>query len=146
MKYNYGKEIASLVGHINTNMKKDIQNKFCQCEFTIPQMTVLSLLMQYGELRISDISRLMGLANSTVSGVIDRLEKMKLVTRIRSQHDRRVVTVSIAPQYREMSRQFEMKLENYFADLFQNTAEEDLADIMKGLEKLNTILCQPRQL
>ena len=40
---------------------------------------------------ISALAEAAGSANSTISGVVDRLEKMGLVQRVRSDSDRRVI-------------------------------------------------------
>ena len=64
---------------------------------TFPQTLVLSLLSAEGPMPISELAKATGSANSTISGVLDRLEQMELIQRIRSEKDRRVVYVALAP-------------------------------------------------
>lgn len=55
---------------------------------------VLYTLGKHGSMKLSDISEKLSISNSTISGIVDRLEKQKYVERIRSKEDRRVIYVS----------------------------------------------------
>jgi DNA-binding MarR family transcriptional regulator len=68
---------------------------------TGPQLMAVQTLVE--ELRasrsglsVSELSRRMGLAHSTVSGIVDRLEQRELVRRVRGGEDRRFVSVELA--------------------------------------------------
>jgi len=63
---------------------------------TAAQLQLLKLLEKQGDLTHSDISDRMYLRGSTVSGIIDRLEKRELVRRKRSRVDRRLVRVGLS--------------------------------------------------
>jgi len=53
----------------------------------------LGLILQHRELTAGDISRLTGLTTGAVTGLIDRLEKKKLLKRQFSKDDRRKVII-----------------------------------------------------
>jgi len=63
---------------------------------TAAQLQLLKLLEKTGDLTHSEISDRMYLRGSTVSGIIDRLEKRELVRRKRSRVDRRLVRVGLS--------------------------------------------------
>lgn len=63
---------------------------------TAAQLQLLKLLEKQGDLTHSEISDRMYLRGSTVSGIIDRLEKRELVRRKRSRVDRRLVRVGLS--------------------------------------------------
>jgi DNA-binding MarR family transcriptional regulator len=63
---------------------------------TSAQLQLLKLLEKQGDLTHSEISDRMYLRGSTVSGIIDRLEKRELVRRKRSRVDRRLVRVGLS--------------------------------------------------
>ncbi|HZU97398.1 MAG TPA: MarR family winged helix-turn-helix transcriptional regulator [Planctomycetota bacterium] len=63
---------------------------------TAAQLQLLKLLEKQGDLTHSEISERMYLRGSTVSGIIDRLEKRSLVRRKRSRVDRRLVRVGLS--------------------------------------------------
>jgi DNA-binding MarR family transcriptional regulator len=63
---------------------------------TAAQLQLLKLLEKQGDLTHSELSARLYLRGSTVSGIIDRLEKRELVRRKRSRVDRRLVRVGLA--------------------------------------------------
>ena len=73
-----------------------------------------------------------------MTGIIDRLVKMKLVRRTRSEHDRRVVLVEATPggvelinQIREESMQEDMKGYAKFSDDDLSTLEQSLRYLLR---------------
>jgi DNA-binding MarR family transcriptional regulator len=63
---------------------------------TAAQLQLLKLLEKQGDLTHSELSERLYLRGSTVSGIIDRLEKRDLVKRKRSRVDRRLVRVGLS--------------------------------------------------
>ena len=61
---------------------------------TPPQFIALQWLFEHGDMTIGDLSNKMFLAFSTTTDLVDRMEKNKLVKRVRDEQDRRVVTNS----------------------------------------------------
>lgn len=62
---------------------------------TGPQLWALRALRASGRLSLGDLAARMYLHPSTVSGVVDRLERKGLVSRVRSEADRRVLQLSV---------------------------------------------------
>lgn len=67
-------------------------------DMTIPQFTALQILIHNGTLTIGELSRKMALACSTITDLIDRMEKTELVVRRRDEKDKRVVKVEVLPK------------------------------------------------
>ena len=65
---------------------------------TGPQLWALKTVAANGSLSLGELSKKMYLHPSTISGVVDRLEKKGFVVRDRGQEDRRVVKVQLTPQ------------------------------------------------
>jgi len=65
---------------------------------TGPQLWALKTIAANGNLSLGELSKKMYLHPSTISGVVDRLEKKGFVVRDRGQEDRRVVKVQLTPQ------------------------------------------------
>ncbi|MDI9569234.1 MAG: MarR family transcriptional regulator [Pseudomonadota bacterium] len=62
-----------------------------------PQAGIIFLLKQ-GERTMSDLSRLLGVDNSTLTGLVDRLEKAGFVVRRTSAADRRSLSIQVTPE------------------------------------------------
>ena len=69
------------------SISEEYRGQFGTVTLTFPQTLVLSLLSAEGPMPISELAKATGSANSTISGVLDRLEQMELIQRIRSEKD-----------------------------------------------------------
>jgi MarR family transcriptional regulator, organic hydroperoxide resistance regulator len=67
---------------------------------TGPQIWALRIIGQTKALRMSDLAHRMHLHLSTVTGIIDRLEASRLVSRERSDDDARVMELRLTPKGR----------------------------------------------
>jgi len=108
--------------------------------FTFPQLSVISMLEKYGEQKVSELSLKIGLSDSTVSGILDRLEQKDIIRRERTKDDRRVVKISLTGKSKEFCNDFHQKREEYFTQLLKNLSEQEIKDIIKGLKILNRAL------
>lgn len=71
---------------------------------TVPQSGVMRVLQRRGALPIGTLAEKLFLKTSTVSGIIDRLERDGMVSRLRGNSgDRRVVHVSLTEQGLELA-------------------------------------------
>ena len=70
--------------------------------FNGPQGRILYVLWEQGELLITDIARLTSLANTTLTGMLDRMEAQGLVVRIPDQHNRRRILIQLTPKARQL--------------------------------------------
>ena len=93
-------EIIKNLKLIKETLKKTMEKPFKNLDLTGPQSMLIGILGHHGKLKISDLSKKMGLSNSTVSGIIDRLEAHGLIERIRDSDDRRVVMVDLKDDFR----------------------------------------------
>jgi DNA-binding MarR family transcriptional regulator len=70
-----------------------------------------------------------------ITGLIDRLEEAKLVSRERSQEDRRVVNVSITPAGEEVLKRLDEPLLELHRKLLAHFSAQELAELARLLEK-----------
>ena len=70
-----------------------------------PQLTVLKMLEEVGDLSLSELSERIRAQNSTVTGIIDRMEREGLVVRARSTEDRRVVHIRLTDKGAKIARE-----------------------------------------
>lgn len=133
-------EIARLFFEVNKIIKQSMRHSFEDIGITLPQGLVIGALFKFGEMKITELSRQLNLSNSTISGIIDRLEKQQLVKRSRSEEDRRIVYVNVTPRFSEIHKGFHKELEERFEDLLSSGAPEDIEKIITGLTILKKVL------
>lgn len=136
------KQLLGSYLRVTRNMSRQFRNYFGQLDLTFPQALVLTILGEEGPMPISRLAQQTGNANSTVSGIVDRLEKMKLVERLRSEEDRRVIYVALTKEYRTKQKKMEPNVSAYLDKLLGGVSKEDLSDICAALDALNTALEQ----
>jgi MarR family transcriptional regulator, organic hydroperoxide resistance regulator len=105
-----------------------------------PQGRVLFGLWQNGAMPIAEIVTRTGLSKSTLTGVLDRLERDGYVRRVRSTADRRVVLIEAAARDARAQAAFIRASEEMTAIFYEGfTAaridrfEDDLARILENL-------------
>ena len=64
------------------------------------------------------------------------------MVRKRDDVDRRVVTVQLTENVDHIISDLQAKLEGFFQEVFEHVPEEDLLEIVRGLQKLNDIFDQ----
>jgi DNA-binding MarR family transcriptional regulator len=67
-------------------------------KITIAQGGILALLKQQSGRTMTELSQVLSIDNSTITGLIDRLEKAGFVKRNSSPHDRRVSQIHITQE------------------------------------------------
>jgi DNA-binding MarR family transcriptional regulator len=82
-------------------------------DLTLPQMKVLFLLEEAGELSMSQLAEALGKAQPTITGLIDRLVEHNLVNRAESLADRRVTLVRLATSGRDLIARLVLAREEY---------------------------------
>lgn len=131
--------VLKLIKRVSERMKKTFHKNYGEMKITAPQGMLIGILAKEGPLKVSDLSEKMLLSNSTVSGIIDRLEKMGHVERIRSEEDRRVVMVDLNKDFKcKMKSKFD-KVDDILSNVMQYASSEELDSIIFGLKTLNEV-------
>ena len=90
---------------VSQRLSQKARSHFGKLNLTFPQAVTLNTLGMEGPMPISKLAELTGSANSTISGIMDRLERLGLATRTRSELDHRVIYVEVTDQYRQLQAQ-----------------------------------------
>ncbi|QDX91144.1 MarR family transcriptional regulator [Brevibacillus laterosporus] len=106
---------------------------------TKPQIMVIEQVKENPR-TIGEISKKLELSYSTVSGIIDRLEKANLVIRKRDHNDRRMVWVSLVHDFSQIQNRFPVMKDHYLPDVFVGMKEQEQKQITQSLELLNHYL------
>lgn len=133
-------EVARLFKDVLFLYKHTMGKAFENVGITAPQGMVIGILSKEGKLKISDLSSKLGLSNSTVSGIIDRLEKQEIVERERCDDDKRVVYVNLSSKFENMHQNFHKIAEDSIKKIMSKATSEDLEKIVEGLNALKKLL------
>ncbi len=137
---NESTKVANLFQEVVILFKHSMGKVFEDSGITPPQGMVLGILSTEKKMKITELSSKLGLPNSTVSGLVDRLEKQGMVVRQRSEEDRRVVYVSISQHFAEVHQHFHRNLMLNIENVMNQGTTEDLNIIYEGLNTLKKLL------
>lgn len=137
---NESVEVARLFQEVMQLFKHSMNKLLEETGMSAPQGMVLGLLSKKKKIKITELSHELCLSNSTVSGIVDRLEKQKMVIRERSMDDKRVVYVSISPNFKDMHETFHKQFQKNIQNTMSRGSTDELHKIFEGLSTLKKLL------
>ena len=133
-------EIAKLLQEVMLLFRHKMTKVVEDTGVTTLQMMIMGIISKEKTLKITELSGKLSLSNSTVSGIVDKMEKLGMLERVRSEQDRRVVYVSISPNFVDMHQNFHKRFEENIALIINKSTPEELNKILEGLEVLKRLL------
>lgn len=107
---------------------------------TGPQLWVLKTISQNESLSLRDLSDRMYLHPSTITGVVDRLEKKGYVARKRDQVDRRVIYVGLTAKGKMLAKRAPNPAQGKMIYGLKNLKKRELNLIYESVRKLVGIM------
>lgn len=105
---------------------------------------VLAQIAQSDIISMATLHHEFGHKRSTLTNLLDRLERRKLVRRERNRDDRRSFVVILTPSGRRAARQVTGALDRLERELGQRVEERDLAGVDTVVRALDAIVRRPR--
>ncbi|UJF36231.1 MarR family winged helix-turn-helix transcriptional regulator [Paenibacillus hexagrammi] len=110
------KELAAIIMSLHKLRMSFLYRELQQVELTGPQLFILRELFMQEPRKLSELSKAVQLSNSTVSGIVDRLERDGLIERKRDEEDRRIVWISTTNLCQRMKKD---RLESINQELYE---------------------------
>jgi len=126
------KNVNELISVIHRYMRRFLETNMKKFDITPPQFEVLMTLWNEDGIVLSEMGRRLSRDGPTITGIIDRMEKKKLVVRKRSLRDRRVIQVYLTPMAWEIKENL-MKMQS---EAGREVAGDFTAADVKTLEDL----------
>ncbi|MEN2765697.1 MarR family winged helix-turn-helix transcriptional regulator [Ornithinibacillus xuwenensis] len=126
------KKLRHISGGIKQNGRKILNNY----PITNPQFIALQWLQEEGDLTIGELSAKNGLAFSTTTDLVDRMEKNGLVERIRDTNDRRVVRIHVLEKGKRIIKEVIKKRQDYLGEVLETFSEEQTSTLIELLDLL----------
>lgn len=136
---NTEKDLRLISGIIKRNGRKILKNY----PITSPQFIALQWVTDREKLTIGELSNKIGLAFSTTTDLVDRMEKNGLVERIRDTEDRRVVRIVPLDKGKSVIKEVISKRQEYLGEVMSNLSDDEKDTISKSL---NLLLLEMRKL
>src|SRR5690349_4995020 len=129
-------QVLEAIIYLYTESRRITKELARRADLTGPQLTVVKLLEAFGDLSLSELSEKIRAQNSTVTGIIDRMEREALVTRERSKEDRRVVYIKLTAKGRELAREIPVEPMEVFKGALESLSAQEMRDLMRIMTKV----------
>jgi DNA-binding MarR family transcriptional regulator len=134
-------EIERDLREIREALRRPLEAEFARGKLTGPQRSVMEVLFHSEGMSLKELCRRVGLAHSTVSGIVDRLEQRGMVQRRTNSNDQRFTHIAVSRMVRDFMSRKAPRLTAYpLADALATTGSSDRGAIVKGLKKLRRLL------
>ncbi|AGT33007.1 MarR family transcriptional regulator [Geobacillus genomosp. 3] len=130
-------ELEKLLRYIAANLKQRGREILTNYPITPPQFVALQWLLEEGDLTVGELSNKMYLACSTTTDLTDRMERNGLVSRIRDEHDRRVVRIHLLEKGERIIEEVIEKRRRDLARVLENFSDEEIVFLERCLRKLH---------
>ncbi len=130
-------DIEENLRSICSKIKKKGREIFADFDITPPQFEALLILIREGELTIGELSNKMFLACSTVTDLLDRMEKHCLVKRVRDENDRRITRVKVLNKGNVLIEEALNNRRKYLKNVLKDFNEDQIIQVDECLELLN---------
>ena len=129
-------QIFETIVYLYTESRRVTKELARRVQLTGPQLTVVKILEGIGDLSLSELSDKIRAQNSTVTGIIDRMEREGLVQRQRSTEDRRVVHIRLTDKGEKLARDIPVEPMVIFRNALGSLSAEETRELLKILTKL----------
>lgn len=129
------------LGAIRRALRKPLETEMARGELTVPQTAVMRVVVRQGGVSLKDLSGEVSLAHSTVSGIVDRLEKRGMVERRADPEDGRTSRIYPTAVVAEFVREQIPRLSRGpLEDALERATKAERAAIGEALRRLRELL------
>jgi DNA-binding MarR family transcriptional regulator len=122
-------------------LRRPVETEIARGHLTGPQQSAMAVLFRSDGLSLKELSKELGLAHSTVSGIVDRLAARGFVKRQAGENDRRMTKVAVAEHVREYMRSTWPSLElNPLTEALGTATPAERQQVLQGIRTLRRLL------
>jgi DNA-binding MarR family transcriptional regulator len=129
-------QVLEAILYLYTESRRLTKELARRVELTGPQLTVIKMLQAFGDLSLSELSERIRAQNSTVTGIIDRMEREGLVARSRSTEDRRVVHIKLTDKGARIAREIAVEPMEILRAALEGLSPAESRDLLRILTKI----------
>jgi len=127
---------------IRETVRRPLEREFASGHLTGPQQSTMAAVVHSADgVSLKELSAHLGLAHSTTSGIVDRLEERGLLIRKQDQKDGRLTRILATAEVRKFLREIMPKLTVHpLVDALRHASPTERDQITQGLKTLRTVL------
>ena len=116
---------------------KDLKKKF---GLTIPQLIILQEVKNAKKISVTDLSKTIDLSQATVTDIVNRLVKNKLISKEKSDKDKRMVVIQPLPKGLDLLEQAPPPLQKTFSQRFAVLEDWEQLMLISALNRIVSLM------
>jgi len=130
------KKLEETMRRANNILLKRVRSILIDREISALQFNALVTLREFGPLTMGELGKHLFTACSTATDLADRMERVKLVERIRDEKDRRVVRMHLLPRGDEVLDEVIAERQSFIGEVIKDYTQEEYVELLRSLELL----------
>ena len=130
------KQLEETLRRANTILFKRGRSILIGMEISALQFNALLTIREFGPLTMGDLGKHLFVACSTATDLADRMERAKLVERVRDSKDRRVVRLHLLTRGDEALDAVIIERQSFVGEVLEVYTDEEYVELLRGLELL----------
>lgn len=116
----------------------DLYSRYLALRYSLtgPQLICVRQLLKFGPMAPGELAKRIALSPATVTGIVDRLEKRRIVSRERSQEDKRKVLIALTATGEQLVEQMPPPLHETFSRRLNQLPKQEQEEIDQVLAKI----------
>lgn len=132
----YGGFLISQIRHLGDRAFDKILRESDIDTFNGPQGKILYVLWEHECLSITEIAKLTSLANTTLTGMLDRMEVQELIVRIPDKLNRRRILIHLTKKAKSLKAVYDDISEKTNAIFYAGFTKEEIHDFENFLRRI----------
>lgn len=126
---------------IRRALRKPLEAEVSKGELTVPQKAAMAVIVRHQGISLKDLSREVSLAHSTVSGIVDRLEKRGMLVKRKDPLDGRITRIHPSPEVEAFVRErIPMLSQGPLEGALRRASAGERHEIANALKRLRELL------
>lgn len=130
------KQLEETIRRANTILFKRGRAILIGMEISALQFNALLTIREFGPLTMGDLCKHLFTACSTATDLADRMERAKLVERVRDEKDRRVVRLQLLPRGEDVLIEVIAERQSFLGEVLKDYTDEEYVELLRSLELL----------
>jgi len=129
-------QLEETIRRANTILFKRGRSILIERDISALQFNALLTIREFGPLTMGDLCKHLFIACSTATDLADRMERSKLVERVRDEKDRRVVRMRLLAEGEAVLNEVITERQTFMGEVLQGYTDEEYMELLRSLEIL----------
>jgi len=137
--HNYISRLDNLLPVLVKHFQIPDLHKLLGIKITFQQYLALNILIKKGKCMVSDLSKNLGVALSTMTELVNRLAKKQFVKKIKDLKDHRIVWINLTEKGAKIIQEINRKKQRYILNILEKLTEKERKLLIDILERISQV-------